>query len=316
MVRDFFSWKKYNIAILFKNVGNVVLEPIHPFRCLGRAAYSGGLKHNSLYDPFSEDLSCLVSSQVASSELKPGRKHAPANRLENWLIDIGLLTAVLFQCIRRWWFFRMSGDLLTSCSASFTAGMTPCPILVSWYPRVVGKNPARKTSCWWCLCRFGWISNPNLPPWSTLRALAPMLMSTVKHTEPHITLGHLLLGPHGPHGATCGLGGGTLSHGFTTCCWLLAGGKKQPFDPAPQGRAYTHSKITQFSPDLVSLFNWATTPHVPGELLSRDHCHRYVRCGCRWSTGLSLAVASFLVVCCRGRGCLLHTRSSRTLARR
>ena len=75
MVRkDFLSVKNLYFAILLKNARNVVLEPRHPLRCLDSAAYSGGLKHNSLYDPFSEDLSCLVSSQVASSGLNPGRK--------------------------------------------------------------------------------------------------------------------------------------------------------------------------------------------------------------------------------------------------
>ena len=34
---------------------------------------------------------------------------------------------MLFQCILRWWLGRTAGDLLTSCRASCTAGITPWP---------------------------------------------------------------------------------------------------------------------------------------------------------------------------------------------
>ena len=49
----------------------------------------------------------------------PSHSHLPVSLLS--------LTAVLFQCMRRWWLGRTSGDLLTSCSASLTAGITPWP---------------------------------------------------------------------------------------------------------------------------------------------------------------------------------------------
>ena len=52
------------------------------------------------------------------------------------------LTAVLFQCILRWWLGRMSGDLFTSCRANFTAGITPGPTADPGRPGVVGKKPA------------------------------------------------------------------------------------------------------------------------------------------------------------------------------
>ena len=82
------------------------------------------------------------------------------------LTRLNRLTAVLFQCILRWMFVRMSGLLLTSLRASFTAGITPCPILAIWWPRDedVGKKPARWTSWRWWRCRRGCSSSPKLPP--------------------------------------------------------------------------------------------------------------------------------------------------------
>ena len=81
------------------------------------------------------------------------------------------LTAVLFQCILKWIFGKMCGLLFTSLSASFTAGITPCPIRDWWWPFDVGKNPARWTSWRWWRCRRGCSSSPKLPPGLSALAL-------------------------------------------------------------------------------------------------------------------------------------------------
>ena len=76
------------------------------------------------------------------------------------------LTAVLFQCMRRWWLGRTSGDLLTSCRASLTAGITPWPgdhhtiIIIIIIIIITDLCSSRRVQEMWersqrCRCHFG-----------------------------------------------------------------------------------------------------------------------------------------------------------------